>query len=113
MQSRQSFNQQILELLAVIPRGKVVTYGQIAAMLGRPRAARAVGNILHRNLEPERFPCYKVVNAAGQLSCHYAFGGINGQQQRLERDGIIVQDGRIDLRRYQISSDELAQLLDL
>lgn len=113
MRSRQSFNQEVLKLLVVIPRGKVVTYGQIAAMLGRPRAARAVGNILHRNLEPERYPCYKVVNAAGQLSCHYAFGGITEQQERLERDGVAVQDGRIDLSRYQISSDELARLLDL
>ncbi len=91
--------QRILEFLTTIPQGKVVTYGQIAAHLGNPRWARAVGNALHRNPDGEKYPCYKVVSSQGRLSQHYAFGGLAEQQRRLERDGIAVTDGRVDLSR--------------
>lgn len=106
-----NLSDQIYQLLQIIPSGKVVTYGQISEVLGRPRAARAVGNILHQNIEPDLYPCYKVVSATGKLSCHYAFGGIAAQQARLERDHIVVQEGRVDLKRYQASSEDLAKLL--
>ncbi len=107
-----TLQSEVLSLLAIIPNGKVVTYGQIAKILGRPKASRVVGNILHRNLEPDRFPCYKVVNATGKLSSHYAYGGLTAQAKRLRHDGIIVQGDRVDLKRYQAPSDELANLLD-
>lgn len=93
---------QVLNFLTTIPQGKVVTYAQIASAIGHPRAARAVGNILHHNPDGDRYPCYKVVNSAGKLSCHYAFGGLSEQQKRLEHDGIMVQDGIVDLSRYQM-----------
>ena len=79
---------QVLEYLLTIPRGKVVTYGQIAEALGCPGAARAVGNALHKNPDGDKYPCYKVVNSKGELSGRFAFGGIMIQQERLEADGI-------------------------
>ena len=93
--------QRVYAYLRTIPKGKVVTYGQSAAHLGDPRLARAVGNALHKNPEPEKYPCYKVVSAQGKLSQNFAFGGLAGQAQRLEAEGIPVLDGKVDLVAYQ------------
>lgn len=93
---------QVLEYLLTIPRGKVVTYGQIAEALGCPGAARAVGNVLHKNPDGDKYPCYKVVNSKGELSGRFAFGGIMIQQERLEADGIEVINNRVDLKKYQL-----------
>lgn len=90
----------VYEYLQTIPHGKVVTYGQIAAALGRPGAARAVGNILHVNREPDVYPCYKVVNAQGRLAKHFGLG-IEEQKRRLEHDGITVENYKVDLEIYQ------------
>ena len=93
--------QKVLRFLLLIPQGRVVTYGQIAAALGNPKLARAVGNALHRNPDGDKYPCYKVVSAQGKLSAHYAFGGLEEQRRRLERDGIAVTNGRVDLKKFQ------------
>ncbi|MBQ8787277.1 MAG: MGMT family protein [Oscillospiraceae bacterium] len=92
--------KRIFDYLATIPKGKVVTYGQIAEHLGNKKLARAVGNALHRNPDGEKYPCYKVVNSRGQLSSAYAFGGIEEQKRRLEADGIEVTDYIVDLEKY-------------
>ena len=68
--------QKVYDFLTTIPKGKVVTYGQIALFLGNKNLSRAIGNILHQNPDGEKYPCYKVVNSQGKLSCHYAFGGL-------------------------------------
>ena len=98
---RKIDKQIVYEYLAAIPRGKVVTYGQIAAFLGDKNLARSVGNILHVNPDGNKYPCYKVVNSRGSLAENYAFGGAEGQRQRLEADGIIVSGDRVDLKVYQ------------
>lgn len=92
---------KVLEFLTTIPKGKVVTYSQIAKAVGHPKAARAVGNVLHRNPDGNTYPCYKVVNNRGELSEHFAFGGIPEQRARLEAEGIKVHDNRVDLTKYQ------------
>lgn len=96
-----AFKDSVYAYLAAIPKGKVVTYGQIAAYLGNPKLARAVGNILHSNPDGDRYPCYKVVNASGRLSAHYAFGGIDAQRERLEKDGVEVVNNTVDLKKYR------------
>lgn len=94
--------QKVYDYLRTIPKGKVVTYSQIAEALGKPRAARAVGNILHNNRDPLYYPCYKVVNRDGRLAEHFGDeGGIEAQKERLEADGIEVRDYRVDLNKYQ------------
>ncbi len=93
---------QVLQYLLTIPKGKVVTYGQIAEALGHPGAARAVGNALHKNPDGNKYPCYKVVNSKGELSGRFAFGGIMVQQERLEADGSGVIGNRVDLKKYQL-----------
>ncbi len=91
---------RIYEYLASIPKGKVVTYGQIGELLGNRRLARAVGNALHKNPDGDKIPCYRVVNGKGKLSAGYAFGGIDEQKRRLEADGIEVTDYAVDLEKY-------------
>lgn len=61
-----SFYDKIYESVGKIPYGKVATYGQIAALSGNPKAARAVGNALHKNPLPGIIPCHRVVNASGE-----------------------------------------------
>ena len=101
MRPRPSFDaERLYELLTVIPRGKVVTYGTLAEMLGYRGYARAVGNALHKNPDGEKYPCYKVVNAKGALAPAFVFGGIEEQRRRLEAEGIEVKDGHVDLKKY-------------
>ncbi len=92
--------QKVYELLLMIPCGKVITYGDLAELLGNKTWARAVGNALHSNPDGEKYPCYRVVNSKGKLSHNYAFGGIEAQKRRLENDGIVVENGKVDLVRY-------------
>lgn len=91
----------VYEFLHEIPRGKVATYKQVAEYLGNPKLARVVGNILHRNPDGELNPCYKIVNSKGELSGAFAFGGADEQKRRLEADGILVKDNKVDLAKYQ------------
>lgn len=93
--------EKIYEYLRMIPKGKVVTYGQIAEYLGNRYLARHVGNVIHKNPDPIGTPCYKVVNSMGKLARHYGDGGIEVQKKRLEDDGIEVDNYTIDLAKYR------------
>ncbi len=93
--------QKVYDFLTTIPRGKVVTYKQIAEFLGNAKLARVVGTILHKNPNPEKYPCFRVVNSKGKLARNFAFGGIDTQRQLLIADGIIVENYRVDLNKYQ------------
>ena len=97
-----NFDQKVYYLLLNIPRGHVVTYGNLAQSLGNKYLARAVGKALHKNPDGNKYPCYKVVNSKGALSYAYAFGGIDEQKRRLEAEGIIVKNNKVDLKKYGI-----------
>ena len=92
--------RRIYEAVKKIPRGKVATYGQVAAMAGNPKMSRAVGNALHKNPDPDGIPCYRVVNAKGELAGAFAFGGADVQANLLRADGIEVIDNKVDLTKY-------------
>ena len=97
----QGFFQEVYKIVRQIPEGKVATYGQIAAMCGKPRCSRAVGYALHVNPEPGVIPCHRVVNREGRLAPAFAFGGADVQKTLLEREGVTVRaDGTIDLSRF-------------
>lgn len=81
--------EEIYDFLRTIPKGKVVTYSQIAEHLGNKKLARVVGNVLHNNPDEHKYLCYKVVDYNGNLSKKFAFGGIEKQKEKLEKDGII------------------------
>ena len=97
-------SKRIYEAVKRIPKGKVATYGQVAAMSGDKKMARAVGNALHRNPDPDNIPCYRVVNSKGELSGAFAFGGATKQADLLMADGIEVIDGKVDLKKYQMDN---------
>lgn len=93
--------EKVYGYLLQIPKGKVVTYGQIGEYLGNKNLARVVGNILHKNPDENKYPCYKVVDSKGNLSKHFAFGGIDAQKNKLEKEGIEVINYKVDLSKYQ------------
>ena len=92
--------KRIYEAVKQIPKGHVATYGQVAAMAGNSKMSRAVGNALHKNPDPENIPCFRVVNAKGELAGAFAFGGEGNQAKLLEEDGVVVVDGKVDLDVY-------------
>lgn len=96
-----SLSQRVYEYLTTIPKGKVVTYKQVAESLGNKGLARAVGNILHKNPDEHKYPCYKVLNSKGELAEAFVFGGKGVQKQKLEKDGIKVINNKVDLSLYQ------------
>ena len=93
--------EKIYDVVRKIPRGKVATYGQIAALAGNPKWSRVVGYALHVNPDPDEIPCYRVVNRFGGLSSAFAFGVINEQERLLREDGIEFRsNGTVDLNEY-------------
>ena len=95
-----SFFDRVYEYVARVPRGKVVTYGQVAAAIGAPRCARQVGWALHVNPQPGIIPCHRVVNREGRLAPAFAFGGTDAQARLLEAEGVELRDGFVDLEKY-------------
>lgn len=96
-----SFYDKIYEAVGKIPRGKVATYGQVAAMAGNPKAARAVGNALHKNPLPGIIPCHRVVNASGGLAPSFAFGGEAAQRELLINEGVTFSgNGNVESKHF-------------
>ncbi len=92
---------KIYDVVKKIPKGKVCTYGCVAAMAGNPRWSRVVGYALHVNPEPGKIPCHRVVTRNGEVSKAFAFGGENMQRLLLAEEGIeFLEDGRVDLKRF-------------
>ncbi len=91
------FKERVYELVAQIPKGKVMSYGQIAAMAGAAWAAWEVGQIAHTG--PEDLPWQRVVNKTGGLARGYP-GGFEGHKKALAADGVSVdEDYRVDIER--------------
>jgi methylated-DNA-protein-cysteine methyltransferase related protein len=99
------FTERVLKVIKKIPKGKVSTYGQVAAMAGSPRAARMVGWILHGLTDTHKLPWQRVINSQGRISTTCEEHGPNLQAQLLKRDGVKVTQNReenyfIDLKKY-------------
>ena len=102
--------KRIYEAVKKIPKGRVATYSQVAELAGNKKMARAVGNALHRNPDPEHIPCFRVVNAKGELAGEFAFGKADAQAKLLIADGVEVVDGKVDLTKYQMKTGEGADV---
>lgn len=99
-----TFRERVWAIVRAVPKGRVVTYGQIALLAGRPRAAREVGWIAHAG--GQDIPWQRVVNRAGGLARGYG-GGQAGHRRDLFKDGVrMTPDLRVDLTRYQWWPDE-------
>lgn len=86
----------IYSIVKKIPKGKVLTYGTVAKLSHRNNP-RLVGRVLHNNPNPALIPCHRVVNYQGRVSKNYAFGGGKAQLEKLQEEGVVVKNGRIDL----------------
>lgn len=92
------FKKLVIKITKTIPKGKVMTYGQIAALAGSPRAARQVAVILRAN--GEDLAWHRVINAEGKVSTHkLGFGDL--QEALLKREDVIIKDGKIDFKKYR------------
>jgi len=91
----QTFRDMVYEVVARIPRGEVMTYGQVAAQIGKPRAARQVGFALRAlGLNETQVPWWRVVNAKLQISINHGLAGDekNLQRELPEMDGLTVKE---------------------
>ena len=95
--------QEIYKIAAEIPKGKVMTYGQIARSLGNPGWARLVGQAMAYAASPLDIPYHRVINSKGEMAPDYAFGGQNIQRKMLEDEGVIFKpNGCVDLKKSGI-----------
>ncbi|MFI5339154.1 MAG: MGMT family protein [Candidatus Methylomirabilales bacterium] len=101
-QGPAGFFDRVYALVTRIPRGRVATYGQIARLLGAPRAARTVGWAMHDNPHGSRVPCQRVVQQGGSCSPNFRIGDPGAQRRLLEREGVqFLLDGRVDMEIHQ------------
>ena len=87
----------VWQIVNAIPKGKVATYGQVAAMAGVPQQSRMVGRILSRLPKGSKLPWHRVINSQGKFSNPNPAR----QQERLENEGVSLINGRVRLRLYQ------------
>ena len=94
--------ERIYSVVRRIPRGRVATYGQVAALAGLGGHARQVGYALSALPEGARVPWHRVINARGEVSPRSEPGGDDSQRRRLEEEGLCFDPrGRVALGRYQ------------
>ena len=94
------FFETVYEIVKQIPRGKVMSYGQIARAAGFPRKAREVGWALHVNPDPEHIPCHRVVTREGRVSPAFVFGGENMQVALLKSEGVEFDENGLVKRSF-------------
>ncbi len=92
-------NDRVFRLLQKIPGGKVTTY-QLLAKKAELKSPREVGRIIHQNTDPARYPCHRVVRSDGTIADGYAFGGKKEQIKKLKDEGIVIENGKIDLQKF-------------
>ncbi len=106
MKSPTPLQNCIYKWVARIPTGNVVTYGQLAALAGKPRAARMVGTTMRDTPPWLDIPCHRVVKAKGGLADGAIFGGEANQRAKLFSEGVhFLDNGNVDLRRSQWQTD--------
>ncbi|MCH7568585.1 MAG: MGMT family protein [Nanoarchaeota archaeon] len=97
MLKQKSFNERCYNILRKVPKGKVVTYKQIAEKLGT-KAYRAVGNAMNKNPHAPIVPCHRVINSDGKVG-----GFASGTQNKikmLKKEGIKITNGKIDIDKF-------------
>jgi len=92
--------KNVWQVVQDIPRGHVLTYGEVARLAGMSRAARRVSQAMRRAPRGMKLPWHRVVNAAGRISFPADSSGYRQQKERLEREGVVFVEGKIDLERH-------------
>ena len=89
----------IYSMVSSIPKGKVMTYKQIAQKAG-VKNSRYIGFAIHQNTDIIKVPCHRVIKSDGKLATGYAHGGIKKQKEMLEKEGIKFHKNKIDLNKF-------------
>lgn len=101
MQDTNELHRQILEVIVLIPYGKVASYGQIARLAGLPKHARLVGYVLKHLDKESQIPWYRVINSQGRIRVtHIDENGENIQQDLLEAEGVYLLNGKVSLKKF-------------
>ncbi|MBQ4128939.1 MAG: methylated-DNA--[Ruminococcus sp.] len=103
----ESVFDRIYNIVSQIPKGKVLTYGDVAKRAGNKRWARVVGYALHQNPDQSKIPCHRVVNREGRVAQAFVFGGENEQIKLLLSEGVEVVNSKVDLEKYRWKEDIL------
>ena len=90
---------KVYKITALIPKGKVLTYSSLAN-LSEVKSPRVVGSILHKNPDPTKIPCHRVVSQKGLVAKKFAFGGAEKQIERLRSEDVEVVDGKVNLSNH-------------
>ena len=96
MKRTRTTRQEVFTRLLRVPKGKAVSYGELARATGT--SARAVGAIMRSNSQPHFYPCYKVVHKDCRVGNYSGDGGVKAKIKLLKKDGVVIRDGRIGLR---------------
>ena len=103
---RKGFFEEVHDLVARIPPGKVMTYGQIASCLGGARSAKIVGFAMACAPDGRNLPCHRVINRLGEMAKGNTFGGKELQRALLEEEGVIfLANGRVDLMQSRFEPE--------
>ena len=99
---KKSFRERVYKFTKSIPKGKVATYGQIAAMAGNPLASRAVGVFMKLNSDVPNTPCHRVVASSGELTGYSGTGGIRAKKAMLIAEGVTFIGNKVNLSKSQL-----------
>ncbi len=92
--------QSVWKVVSEIPSGHVLTYGEVARLSGMPRAARRVSQALRRAPRDMELPWHRVINAQGKISFPEDSSGWKRQKDKLEGEGVVFLEGKVDLDRF-------------
>lgn len=95
-----NWHQNVWKVVSEIPSGHVLTYGEVACLAGMPRAARRVSQALRRAPRGVKLPWHRVVNVQGKISFPEDSSGWQQQKDRLEAEGVVFLNGKIDLEFF-------------
>lgn len=99
-QNGPDFVRGVWKVVAGIPRGHVLTYGEVARLAGRPNGARHVSGALRLAPGKLNLPWHRVINAQGRIAIPEDSSGYRRQKKRLESEGVIFLNGKVDLEQY-------------
>lgn len=88
MSKSKNFTERVRQVVAAIPKGKTLSYGEVAKRAGNPNAARAVGMIMSKNRDTKKIPCHRVIRSDGGMG-GYGFGGVEKKRKILQKEGAL------------------------
>ena len=100
LNTQEQRREAIYLALSQVPKGKVITYGNLAKLAGMPNGARLAGRLMCELPEGSNLPWHRVINAQGKISLSENSDGYREQLARLEKDGIVMSNGKINLSIY-------------